>query len=581
MVAAVIDLDAEVHHLATGQEAAGGRFLDALVDGGDVLARDHAAHDGVFEDIAGTAGQAFHLDPAVAELATAAGLLLVAALHLHLAAHGLTVGHLGRLEDDVHLEAAFGLFHRKFDVQLAHAGQQDIAVFFVAGQTQGDVFVQQALDGGVDLVFIALFLGSQGVGDELRRQFGHGQGEGLLFVAEAVAGAGVLQLGHGHDGARAHRFLAGGLGLAGQEKQAAQPFAFAAAHVLESGVTGDGAGEDAHQGKLAGEGVGQGLEDETGHGAFGIGQAFLALGIHEGGALGGGGQQGLDGVQHGHAALVFQRGADQHRTELAGQHALAQADLQVFQRQAAFFQVLFHELFIAFGDVFHGQVAQQAHVVAQIGGHVAFADGAVFAKGIGFAGQHVHITGKGLALTDGHLQGHGLDAQGGQAVKSHLEVGAVAVHLVDDEDGGQVLGVGEVPEFFGQGAHAVHGVQHEDHAVHALEQAFHIAGKVAVTRDVKHEMAVLVPEAGSHRGLDGAATTYFFRFIVEAGGAVFNGAHAGQRAAIEEEHLGQRRFAAAAGAYKCVSTLGIHGVGHAKTPLVSDMAGPGPPDLRR
>ncbi|SFV71909.1 hypothetical protein DESPIGER_0003 [Desulfovibrio piger] len=26
--------------------------------------------------------------------------------------------------------------------------------------------------------------------------------------------------------------------------------------------------------------------------------------------------------------------------------------------------------------------------------------------------------------------------------------------------------------------------------------------------------------------------------------------------------------------------MGIHGVGHAKTPLVSDMAGPGPPDLR-
>ena len=135
-------------------------------------------------------------------------------------------------------------------------------------------------------------------------------------------------------------------------------------------------------------------------------------------------------------------------------------------------------------------------------------------------------------------------------------------------------------EFLGQRAHAVHGIQYEDHAVHALEQAFHVTGKVAVTRDIQHEMAVLVPEAGSHRGLDGAAATYFFRFVVEAAGTVFNGTHAGQSAAIEEEHLGQRRFAAAAGAYKCVSTLGIHGVGHAKTPLVSDMAGPGPPDLR-
>jgi len=504
----------------------------------------------------------------------------VTALHLHLAAHGLTIGHLGRLEDDVHLEAAFGLFHRKFDVQLAHTGKQDVAVFFVAGQTQGDVFVQQTLDGGVDLVFIALFLGSQRVGDELRRQLGHGQGKGLLFVAQAVAGAGVLQFGHGHDGAGAHGFLAGGLGLAGQEEQAAQAFVFTAAHVLEGGITIDGAGEDAHQRKLAGEGVGQGLEDETGHGGVGIGLAFLAQGVHEGGALGSGGQQGLDGFQHGHATLVFQGGADQHGAELTGYGTLAQTDLQVFQRQAAFFQVFFHELFIAFGDVFHGQVVEQAHVVGHIGGHIAFADSAVSAKGVGLAGQHVHIAGKGLAFTDGHLQRHSLDTQGGQAVEGHLEVGAVAIHLVDDEDGGQVFGAGEVPEFFGQGAHAIHGVKHEDDAVHALEQAFHVAGKVSVTRDIKHEVAILVPEAGSHRRLDGAATTYFFRFIVEAGGTVFDGAHAGQSAAIEEEHLGQRRFAAAAGAYKCVSTLGIHGVGHAKTPLVSDMASPGPPDLR-
>ena len=92
----------------------------------------------------------------------------MAALHLHLAAHGFTIGNLGRLEQDFHLVAALGAFHGGFDVQLAHAGQQDVAGFVVAAQFQGHVFVQQLLHGGVDLVFVALFLGREGEGDQLR-----------------------------------------------------------------------------------------------------------------------------------------------------------------------------------------------------------------------------------------------------------------------------------------------------------------------------------------------------------------------------------------------------------------------------
>lgn len=90
VVAAVIEADLEVHDRAAGDEAAGRAFLNALVDGGDVVARDGAADDGVFEHVAGTARQAFHFDPAVAELAASAALLLMAALHLYLAANGFT-----------------------------------------------------------------------------------------------------------------------------------------------------------------------------------------------------------------------------------------------------------------------------------------------------------------------------------------------------------------------------------------------------------------------------------------------------------------------------------------------------------
>ena len=121
VVAAVVDLHAKVHHLAAGQKAARCGFLHAFVNGRDILAGDDAAHDGVFKNIAGAARQAFHLNPAVAELPPAAGLFFVPPLHLALAPHGFAVGHLGRFEHNIHLEAAFGLFYRKLNVQLAHA----------------------------------------------------------------------------------------------------------------------------------------------------------------------------------------------------------------------------------------------------------------------------------------------------------------------------------------------------------------------------------------------------------------------------------------------------------------------------
>ena len=237
--------------------------------------------------------------------------------------------------------------------------------------------------------------------------------------------------------------------------------------------------------------------------------------------------------------------------------------MQIFQGKAAFLQIFFHQYFIAFRDVFHGHVAQQAHVVREVGGNFSLAAAAVFGEHPGFSGQHVHHAHKGFALADGHLQGHGFDAQSGQTVKGHVEVGPVAVQLVDDDHGGQIFRADHAPEFFAQGAYAVHGVQYEQHAVHALEQAFHIAGKVAVAGDVQQEMAVLVPEVGSAGGLHRTAAAHFFGFVVQAGGAVFNGAHTGDGPGVEQQHFGQRSFAAAAGADESESALhfqrGWHG----------------------
>ena len=62
------------------------------------------------------------MNPAVTELATATGLLLVTTLHfLGAGLEGLAIRDLGGLEDDRGLVTALGLFNRNLDVILTHA----------------------------------------------------------------------------------------------------------------------------------------------------------------------------------------------------------------------------------------------------------------------------------------------------------------------------------------------------------------------------------------------------------------------------------------------------------------------------
>ena len=56
----------------------------------------------------------------------------------------------------------------------------------------------------------------------------------------------------------------------------------------------------------------------------------------------------------------------------------------------------------------------------------------------GLAAKDVHNAGKGVAIHDGHVQGDGLHAEhGGKAVEGHVEVGAVAIHFIDEHEGRQ------------------------------------------------------------------------------------------------------------------------------------------------
>ena len=157
-------------HGESRQHASLGRFDDAFFNRGNVLPRNGTAHDGVDELKSLAAWLRLELNPAVAELAVAAGLLLVPALDPHFFLDGLAVGDFGDVELDLDVELALEAFDGGFDVDLPDAVQDDLLGFREAVDAQGRVFFQQPRQRGKDLVLIALALGGQ----RIRHQGGHG-----------------------------------------------------------------------------------------------------------------------------------------------------------------------------------------------------------------------------------------------------------------------------------------------------------------------------------------------------------------------------------------------------------------------
>ena len=82
VVRAVVERHPHVDDRVAGEDALGQRLAHALLDRRNELPRHDAADDLVDELEAGAARQRLHLEPGVAELAAAAGLLLELALRL-------------------------------------------------------------------------------------------------------------------------------------------------------------------------------------------------------------------------------------------------------------------------------------------------------------------------------------------------------------------------------------------------------------------------------------------------------------------------------------------------------------------
>ena len=182
-----------------------------------------AADDLVDELVADVAVDRLEHDRAVAELAAAAGLLLVAGVRARLLADRLEVRHARLVQLDVDAEAALGALERDLDVHLAHPGEDLLPGLLVAAQAERRVLLGEPADRRArpsprrPSIFGVIGEAHHRLGEA---DLGH-VGRDLL-VEQQVAGLHLLQLRDGADVARAE-LLRRDVLLALLEEQRAHP----------------------------------------------------------------------------------------------------------------------------------------------------------------------------------------------------------------------------------------------------------------------------------------------------------------------------------------------------------------------
>ncbi len=385
------------------------------------------------------------------------------ALGLGAAADGLAVGHARRLEVDLDVEAALHAFDGDFDVDLTHARDDHLAGLRVACDVHHRVFFGQAAQRADDLVLVALGLGLHGERHEGRRVL-DGREPGGAVGRQRVAGDDVLELGHRADVA-GHELL-DGLGLfALLLEQRAQPFLVTASDHDEVAVARHRALEDAEDVDASAELVGDGLEHERGGGLGGIGRE-LDVGAVGGPAADrprrGRRRRQREQIEKQVDAGEVRRRADRQREHLGVSHGGGEALLQLGLGELFFHEELLGELVARFGDDLDERVAQLLCAGDEIGRHLAFDDLLALDR-VGLHAQHVDDALEVVLAADRELHRNDLVTEGlAQHGQTTVEVGALAIEHVAEQDTGETSLGGACPEALGLDLDAHHGVDHDE-----------------------------------------------------------------------------------------------------------------------
>ncbi|CAB4879239.1 unannotated protein [freshwater metagenome] len=262
-------------------------LLDALLDCGDVVARDRSANHSVVELKAGATRQRGHTEIRHCELAVATGLLLDPTNGLGRSDNGLAVRHANGGGIDVDAELAGQALDRHRHMRVAHATQHGLTRLLHPFDQQHRVLGLQAGQRIAELVVVGLGA-RHDCNPILRNLAGRSHhGDRRALRGQGIARERGAELGHGGDVASGH------LGQrrlfpATQGEQAMEALVRPATAVDQAVVGSDASGQHLEDRQLAHERVGNGLEHVGQRWAGGVGQHRhdIVAGHHPGRAVG-------------------------------------------------------------------------------------------------------------------------------------------------------------------------------------------------------------------------------------------------------------------------------------------------------
>ncbi len=442
-------------------------------------------------------------------------------------------------------------------MQFAHARDDGLAGFLVGAHTEGRVFLCQAAQGDAHLFLVGLGLRLDGDVDHRLGEDHALENHRRGHLAQGVARGHVLQADHGGDVARPDflDFFA----LVGMHLQQTADALLLAANRVKHGVAGlQHAGIDPDERELPDKRVGHQLERERGKlfVVLRITHDFPVVVVDPGNRrnVHGRRQELDDRVEHALHALVLERGAAQHGDDLTGDGTHAQTGDDVGLGEVALLEVFVHQFLGRLGRGLDHLLAPLLAGLDELGRDVLI--GKLHALGGLVPDDGLHLDQIDHALevflgTDRYHDGHGIGAQAGpHLLVDPEEIGAGAVHLVDERQARHAVLVGLAPHGFGLGLHATHcTIDHAGTIQHA-HGALHLDGEVDVPGGIDDVDAMLrqghvhtLPEAGHGRGRDGDAPLLLLLHPVGRGRTVVHLAELVRLAGVEQDALAGRGLA--------------------------------------
>src|SRR5919107_1417067 len=454
VVRAVDELHPDIHHGVAGDDAGIERLLDTLVHARDVLPRDDAADDLVVELVAGLV-VVLGVDDRVAVLAPATGLPHEPALDaLDALADGLAVGDLRTADVRVHPELAQEPVDDDLEVQLAHAGDDGLSRLLVTAHCEGRVLLGQTLERHGELLLVGLRLGLDRLPDD-------GLGEdhllqhdllGVLRRDKRVARPRIGEPDRSNELAGVDLVaLLAAVGVKLQKSPHTLTPALGGVHHVGAGL--ERARVHPHVRQLPDVRVGLHLEGQRRQRAVLVGLAYYLLAA-EGLALDGRHVERArqiihHAVEQGLHALVLERRTDEHGGHLDVQRSLADSGPDLVGFDLLALQVHHHELFVLIRNSLEELLPVLLRESAHVLGYLRDLPRRPEVVGVD-DGPHLDEVDDPLELALGAyrpLYRHGVCPQPvDHRADGLVEVGANAVHLVDERDARYTVLVGLPPD---------------------------------------------------------------------------------------------------------------------------------------